>query len=172
MWFTFTLNSVYNEIAFNEKSAITKENLCTNYFPFTYKYVALNEKPPITNENLCVLFFRYRQSWVFLYLSISYHFKTFFFVMLMTHTMRIRGILTLRIYPDIALDSLQCFSNGPMHTGGIFHHEFTDVAIWSIYYPFNCMILCCNWLKLLYVSLFAWFITSLASSSIHTTISS
>ena len=37
-----TLNSVYNQVTFNEKSAITKENLCTKYFTFTYKYVALN----------------------------------------------------------------------------------------------------------------------------------
>ena len=28
-----TLNSAYNEVAFNEKSAITKENLRTKYFP-------------------------------------------------------------------------------------------------------------------------------------------
>ena len=63
-----TLNSVYNEVAFNEKSAITKENLCTIYFPFTYKYVTLNEKPPITKENHCIFFFFffcYRQSWVY-----------------------------------------------------------------------------------------------------------
>ena len=52
-----TLNSVYNEVAFNEKSAITKENLYTKYFPFTYKYIALNEKPPITKENLHMFFF-------------------------------------------------------------------------------------------------------------------
>ena len=52
-----TLNSAYNEVAFNEKSAITKENLCTKYTPFTYKYIALNEKPPITKRNLCIFFF-------------------------------------------------------------------------------------------------------------------
>ena len=51
-----TLNSVYNEVTFNEKSATTKENLCTRYFPFTYKYVALNEKLPIMKENLCIFF--------------------------------------------------------------------------------------------------------------------
>ena len=37
--------------------AIRKENLCTKYFPFTYKQVALNEKPPITKENLCIFSF-------------------------------------------------------------------------------------------------------------------
>ena len=55
-----TLNSAYNEVAFNEKSAITKENLCTKYNPFTYKYIALNEKLPITKQNLCIFFFHYR----------------------------------------------------------------------------------------------------------------
>ena len=52
-----TLNSIYNEVAFNKKSAITKENLCTKYLPFTYKYIALNKKPPITRENLRIFFF-------------------------------------------------------------------------------------------------------------------
>ena len=52
-----TLNSVYNEVAFNEKSAITKENLCTKYTPFTYKDVVLKEKLPITKENLHIFFF-------------------------------------------------------------------------------------------------------------------
>ena len=37
-----TLNFTYNKAAFNEKSAIMKENLCTKYTPFTYKYFALN----------------------------------------------------------------------------------------------------------------------------------
>ena len=41
-----------------------KENLCTKYFPFTYKYITLNEKPPVMKENLCI-FFYYRQSWVY-----------------------------------------------------------------------------------------------------------
>ena len=52
-----TLNSIYNEVTFNEKSVITKENLCAKYFPFAYKYIALNEKPPITKENLHIFFF-------------------------------------------------------------------------------------------------------------------
>ena len=52
-----TLNSTYNEVAFNEKLAITKENLYTKYFPFTYNDVTLNEKPPITKENLSIFFF-------------------------------------------------------------------------------------------------------------------
>ena len=52
-----TLNSAYNEVVFNEKSAITKENLCTKYTPFTYKYVALDEKPPIAKQNLRIFFF-------------------------------------------------------------------------------------------------------------------
>ena len=30
-WIQCTLNSAYNEVAFNENSAITKENLCTKY---------------------------------------------------------------------------------------------------------------------------------------------
>ena len=33
---TSTLNSTYNEVAFNEKLAIMKENLHTKYTPFTY----------------------------------------------------------------------------------------------------------------------------------------
>ena len=52
-----TLNSAYNEVAFNEKSPITKENLCTKYTTFTYKYIALNEKPPIMKQNVCIFFF-------------------------------------------------------------------------------------------------------------------
>ena len=54
---SFTLNSTYNEVAFNETSAITKENLCTKYFPFTYNDVILNEKPPIMKGKLCIFFF-------------------------------------------------------------------------------------------------------------------
>ena len=53
----YTLNSAYNKVAFNEKSAITKENLCTKYTPLTYKYIALNGKPPITKQNLHIFFF-------------------------------------------------------------------------------------------------------------------
>ena len=52
-----TLNSAYNEVAFNEKSPITKENLCTKYTPFTYEHIALNEKPAITKQNLRIFFF-------------------------------------------------------------------------------------------------------------------
>ena len=60
-----TLNSAYNEVAFNEKSAIMKENLCTKYTLFTYNDVTLNEKPPITKQNLHI-FFHYRWSWVYI----------------------------------------------------------------------------------------------------------
>ena len=52
-----TLNSTYNEVAFNEKSAIMKENLHTKYTPFTYNDITLIEKPPITKQNLCIFFF-------------------------------------------------------------------------------------------------------------------
>ena len=52
-----TLNSTYNEVTFNEKLAIMKENLHTKYFPFTYNDVALNEKTPMTKQNLCIFFF-------------------------------------------------------------------------------------------------------------------
>ena len=52
-----TLNSAYNEVAFNEKSPITKENLCTKLTPFTYKYITLNEKLSIMEQNLCIFFF-------------------------------------------------------------------------------------------------------------------
>ena len=52
-----TLNSAYNEVAFNEKSAITKENVCTKYTTNTYKYIANNEKPPIMKQNLRIFFF-------------------------------------------------------------------------------------------------------------------
>ena len=55
--YSYTLNSVYIEVTFNEKLAIMKENLCTKYFPFTYKYVTLNEKLPIVKENLHIFFF-------------------------------------------------------------------------------------------------------------------
>ena len=53
----YTLNFICNEVTFNEKLAIMKENLCTKYFPFTYKYFALNKKPPIAKENLHIFFF-------------------------------------------------------------------------------------------------------------------
>ena len=55
--YQITLNSTYNEVAFNKKSSIMKENLCTKYTPFTYKYIALNEKLPIMKQNLCIFFF-------------------------------------------------------------------------------------------------------------------
>ena len=59
-----TRNSAYNDVAFNEKLSITKENIHTKYISFTYKYVALNKKPPITKQYLRIFFFRYRRSWV------------------------------------------------------------------------------------------------------------
>ena len=52
-----TLNSAYNEVAFNKKLPIMKENFSTKYTPFTYKYIALNEKSHITKQNLCIFFF-------------------------------------------------------------------------------------------------------------------
>ena len=52
-----TLNSAYNEVAFNKILPIMKENLSTKYTPFTYKYITLNEKPPITKQNLHIFFF-------------------------------------------------------------------------------------------------------------------
>ena len=52
-----TLNSAYNKVAFNEKSAITKENLHTKYTSFTYNDITLIEKPPIMKQNLCLFFF-------------------------------------------------------------------------------------------------------------------
>ena len=51
-----TLNSAYNEVTFNEKSPITKENFSTKYTPFTYKYITLNEKPHIMKQNLHIFF--------------------------------------------------------------------------------------------------------------------
>ena len=51
-----TLNSAYNKVAFNEKLAIMKENLCTKYTPFTHKHIALNKKPPLMKQNLCIFF--------------------------------------------------------------------------------------------------------------------
>ena len=56
-WLPYTLNYTYNKVAFNEKSAIKKENLHTKYTPFTYKYFALNEKPPTMKQNLHIFFF-------------------------------------------------------------------------------------------------------------------
>ena len=52
-----TLNSAYNEVTFNKKLPIMKENLCTKYTPFTYKYIILNEKPPKMKQNLHIFFF-------------------------------------------------------------------------------------------------------------------
>ena len=56
-WKCSTLNAAYNKVAFNEKSAIVKENLHTKYFPFTYNYISLKEKSPIMKGNLCIYFF-------------------------------------------------------------------------------------------------------------------
>ena len=56
-WSLCPRTPVYNEVTFNEKSAMTEENIYTKYFPFTYKYVVLNEKPPIMKENLHIFFF-------------------------------------------------------------------------------------------------------------------
>ena len=52
----YTLNSAYNKVAFNKKSDITKENLCTKYFPFTHNDVTHNKKLPIMKENFCIFF--------------------------------------------------------------------------------------------------------------------
>ena len=51
-----TLNSTYNEVSLNGKSAIMKENH-TKYFPFTYNDVALNKKPLIMKEYHCIFVF-------------------------------------------------------------------------------------------------------------------
>ena len=51
-----TLNSTYNEVAFNEKSPIMKENIHIKYTSFTYKYIALNEKLTIMKQNLHIFF--------------------------------------------------------------------------------------------------------------------
>ena len=48
-----TPNSAYNEVAFNKKSAITKENHHTKYTPFTYNDVALNRVECIMIEVKC-----------------------------------------------------------------------------------------------------------------------
>ena len=82
-------------------------------------------------------------------------------LMVMTHTTRIRGVF------DVALYSLQCFSSGPMHTASIFCQEF---GMSRFYHSTTLLImwfLCCNWLKLLYVSPVPWFSIVSASSSIH-----
>ena len=62
----YTLNSAYNKVTFNKKSAIMEENLHNKYTPFTYNDITLNKKPPITKQNLCIFFFHYRQSWVYI----------------------------------------------------------------------------------------------------------
>ena len=51
-----TLNSACNEVAFNKKSAIMKENLYTKYTAFTYNDIALNGKLPIMKQNLHIFF--------------------------------------------------------------------------------------------------------------------
>ena len=51
-----TLNSVYNKVAFNEKSAIVKENLHTKYILFTYNDINLNKKLPVMRQNLHICF--------------------------------------------------------------------------------------------------------------------
>ena len=55
-WELSTLNSAYNKVTFNKKSAITKENLCKKYTPSKYKHISLKEKPPIIKQNLHIFF--------------------------------------------------------------------------------------------------------------------
>ena len=59
-----TLNSAYNEVAFNEKSAITKENLHTKY---TYSHISTSSlmKAAYNEAKSPHIFFRYRRSWVY-----------------------------------------------------------------------------------------------------------
>ena len=69
------------------------------------------------------------------------------------HTQReFAAILTSRIRCDIALDSLQCYFNGPIHTGSVFLLPIcSDFFIVRFFHsrPFLlcnfCVILCCNW---------------------------
>ena len=61
---TITLNSACNEVTFNEKLAITKDNFHAKYTPFTYNDITLNKKPPITKQNLHI-FFHYKQRGVY-----------------------------------------------------------------------------------------------------------
>ena len=51
-----TLNSAYNEVAFNEKSAITKENLCTKYFHSPIMTLPLTKSHLLMKENLHIFF--------------------------------------------------------------------------------------------------------------------
>ena len=57
LYSTPTLNSTYNEVTFNKKLVIMKENCQTKYTPFTYNDIALKEKLPIMKQNLCIFFF-------------------------------------------------------------------------------------------------------------------
>ena len=61
----YTLNSAYNKVTFNEKSAIMKENLLTKYTPFTFNEVALNKKNAYNEAKSPHIFFLSRWSWVY-----------------------------------------------------------------------------------------------------------
>ena len=63
-----TLNSAYNKVTFNKKSAITKENLHTKYTPFTIM-TSPSMKSWLMKQNLCI-FFCYRQTWVHFLISL------------------------------------------------------------------------------------------------------
>ena len=47
----------------------------------------------------------------------------------LTHKARIRGDLTSRIRHDVALDSLQCYCNGPIHTWCVYHCKFAAIFL-------------------------------------------
>ena len=51
-----------------------------------------------------------------------------------THNVNFAAILTSRICSNIALDSLQCYFNGPMHTWHIFHRKFAVIFLqWNFF---------------------------------------
>ena len=57
-----TLNSVYNEVAFKEKSAITKENLCTKYSHLPINTCPLAKSCLLQRKISAYFFIRYRRS--------------------------------------------------------------------------------------------------------------
>ena len=124
------------------------------------------------NDMLMVLCYINRNHYIN---GIALHYVNNIPLKLITHTMQICGIFDivnlLQYCPWFAAMLFQWSHAHCQHFSSWIcrHCDFISLL------PFSscdfCVILCCNWLKLLYVLPFAWFSACLAASSIHSTIS-
>ena len=59
-----------------------------------------------------------------------------------THNANLPPILMLRIHSDIALDSLQCYFNGPIHTWHIFCCKFAAIFLQCNFFALDPFLSC------------------------------